>query len=78
MRDRYWVRIGRIERGLRTISTECFRIWREQGRPPPYTEFRNKWLLEHHNIVVSKQTNGVDKVGFASRGDMLMFVLRYS
>lgn len=78
MRDRYYVRINKVERGIRTVSTACYHEWRELGRPPPYTEFRNKWLLEHHNIVVSKQTNGVEKVGFASRGDMLMFVLRYS
>ena len=78
MRDRYWVRIGKIERGLRTVSTECFREWRELGRPPPYTEFRNRWLLEKHNIIVNKQMNGVEKVGFASRGDMILFVLKHS
>lgn len=78
MRDRYWVRIGKVEKSIRTVSTECYRVWRDQGRTPPYSEFRNRWLLENHNIVVSKQINGVEKVGFASRGDMLMFVLRYS
>lgn len=78
MRDRYYVRIGRVERGLRTVSMECYRAWGEQGRPPSYTEFRDRWLLKYHNIVTSKQANGVEKVGFASRGDMLLFVLKYS
>lgn len=78
MRDRYWVRIGKIERGLRTVMAECFRDWNEKDRPPSYTEFRNRWLLEHHNIIINKQANGVEKVGFSSKGDMLLFVLRYS
>ena len=78
MRDRYWVRIGRIDRALRTIMVECFREWNVKDRPPPYTEFKNRWLLENYNIIINKQINGVEKVGFKSKGDMILFVLKHS
>ena len=78
MRDRYWVRIGKVERVIRTISTECYREWKELDQRPDYSAFKKVWLFDNHNIIINKQINGVEKVGFASRGDMLLFVLKYA
>ena len=77
MRDRYYVRKGKVEKPLSAVSVLCYREW-HVNRDQPYTEFRDKWLLENYNIVINKQANGVEKVGFASKGDMLMFMLRWS
>lgn len=77
MRTRYYVRISRVEKALRPISAECFHKWRDNGRTPQFTDFRDKWLLDNHNIVISQQANGVEKVGFASKGDMIMFLLKW-
>jgi hypothetical protein len=84
MRTRYYVRTGKVERAIRTVSTECYREWKAIRKSQPtlrsegYTDFRNRWLLEHHNILITRQANGVEKVGFASRGDMLLFALKWS
>jgi len=84
MRDRYYVRSNQVVEPIVKAEREWYRQWREQrrdkSRPDPenYETSRNRWFLERHNIVFSSQANGAEKVGFASRGDMLLFVLRYS
>lgn len=84
MRDRYYVRSNQVMNPIVKAEREWYRQWREQRRDPtrPNPEnleiSRKKWFLEKHNIVINTQANGIEKIGFASRGDMLMFVLRYS
>ena len=41
-------------------------------------ENRAAWFLEKHNIVLSKNANGILKLGFASKADVTLFVLRNS
>jgi hypothetical protein len=37
-----------------------------------------EWFLEKHNIVVSRNANGIVKLGFASEADVTLFTLRNS
>lgn len=79
MRDRYYVRRGRVEKAIRNAGMVCYREWTASGRKQPYdSEYYRRWFIENHNIVLNTQANGVEKAGFASKGDMLMFLLRWS
>ena len=84
MRDRYYVRSNQVVNPIVKAEREWYTQWQEQRRDKSrpdsesYDTSRRRWFLEKHNIVINTQANGVEKVGFASRGDMLLFVLRYS
>ena len=92
MRDRYYVRFERIltpwTNALDEFNHHCWELrkqWRVDNPdsmtgPPVYNTDENRaaWFLEKHNIVLSKNANGILKLGFASEEDVTLFALRMS
>lgn len=80
MRDRYYVHVSCIIKPWQNALTEIWRLARRYpaATPQSHWETNCRLMLEQHNIVVNSQKNGVIKLGFKSRGDMLIFAIRYS
>lgn len=91
MRDRYYIRFEKVLKPYMK-ATEEFTDYQHRARrayqkehPEDYAtrgwvtdEQRAAWFLEKHNIVISKNANGIIKLGFATPADVTLFTLRYS
>ena len=91
VRDRYYIRFEKVLKPYTKILDE-FNHHQYLARqaylkeyPENYAtqgwhtdEQRAAWFLEHHNIVISKNANGIIKLGFATAQDVTLFTLRNS
>jgi len=90
VRDRYYIRFEKVQKPYEKVCNEFNRYaWalrrQHQAQNGNMTmpgwnslEKLKEWFLEHHNIVLSHNANGIIKLGFASREDVTLFVLRNS
>lgn len=91
MRDRYYVRFEKVlnpyMKAVDEFNQNQYQERRAYQKEHPenyatqswYTdEQRAAWFLEKHNIIISKNANGIIKLGFATPADVTFFTLRYS
>lgn len=91
MRDRYYIRINKVLKPYTKVTEEWRRhqwqLRREHIKLHPQDttvgnwfsyESACKWFLEKHNIVLSQNSNGIMKLGFATPADVTLFTLRNS
>ena len=88
MRDRYYIRFEKVQKPYEKVCNE-FNRRQSELRRQHYAQTGSyattggwggidklkEWFLEHHNIVLSYNANGILKLGFASRADVTLFVL---
>jgi hypothetical protein len=90
LRERYFIRFEKVLKPY-TRVVEAWRHHQHEARrenmkanPDAYNgpwysnESLDEWFLENHNIVVSRNANGVTKLGFASPADVTLFTLKNS
>ena len=90
MRNRYYIRFEKVQKPYEKVCNEFNRYaWELRRQQQAITgsmtptgwnslDKLKEWFLEHHNIVLSHNANGILKLGFASREDVTLFVLRNS
>jgi hypothetical protein len=92
LRDRYYIRFEKVLKPYQKVLDEYvdyqFELRKKHLKESPEDyyattgiltdESRDAWFLEKHNIVISHNANGVIKLGFASKEDVTLFVLKNS